>query len=68
MMFLNKKNYRRIDGNRRNGNIETRVETIVCKEWGNLSQGMDTIIVGKFRHGKEIHPIFLMVADYTPVF
>ena len=27
---------------------------------------MDTIIVGKFRHGKEVHPIVLLVADCTP--
>ena len=42
-----------------------RVKTIVYKEWGNLSRDMDTIIIGKFHHGKEIHPIFLLVVDCT---
>ena len=27
---------------------------------------MDTVIVGKFRHGKEVHPIILLVTDGTP--
>ena len=27
---------------------------------------MDTIIVGKFHHGKEVHPIVLLIADYAP--
>ena len=57
---------RRIDGNRRNGNVETRVETIVCKKWGNLSWGMDIIVVGKFRHGNEVHPIILLVVGCKP--
>ena len=27
---------------------------------------MDTVIIGKSRLGKEVHPIILLVVDYTP--
>ena len=42
------------------------MKTIVCKEGGNLSRSMDTIILGKFLHCKEIDPILLLVAHGTP--
>src|SRR5467141_2867311 len=52
--------------NRCKGNFEFGVEALVCKEGGDHSSRMRSIIVCKFGKGQEVDPVILLVVDVYP--